>query len=352
MPTKIEWAQNADGTAGETWNPLRAKLNGSDVDAAYGSGSIGWHCELASPGCGNCYAQKININRFGTGLPYTRSSRDKVEVYVHEPTLSKPTRWQKPRTIFPCSMTDLFGEFYTDDMIDQVQAVMTFARKHRFIVLTKRATRLPSYYASRPLGEIVANMRAEVGNQPAFAKRTWRDNFVGMYEWDDEADTYNRERMMPQAWPLPNVALNVSVENQEWFDKRLHHLLKAPAVVHGLSIEPMLGPVDISAGLFSDDGFVSSLDGPVHRDDGGIALDWVIIGVESDGERVGRLGEFKSEAEWIAAALRIVAQCLRAGVAVFVKQIPINGRVSHDPAEWPEGLRVRQPIDWTKATAA
>jgi protein gp37 len=370
MTTKIEWAQNADGTAGETWNPLRAKLKGAAA-GEYGDGSIGWHCELASPGCGNCYAQAINVNRFGTGLPYTRSSRDKVEVFVHEPTLSKPTRWQKPRTVFPCSMTDLFAEFYSDDMIDQVQAVMGFARRHRFIVLTKRADRLPVYYAGRPWGEIIADMRADVGNRPAFEKRTWRDNFVAGYAWDDHSvATHGREPREPQAWPLPNVALNVSVENQEWADKRIPHLLNTPAAIRGLSIEPMLGPVDVTpyiggrtyhckCGAHDTESELIFAGGDLYscatcgeRCKILPAIDWVIIGVESDGSRVGRLGEFSSEAEWIAAALRIVAQCLHAGVAVFVKQVPINGRVSHDPNEWPEGLRVRQPIDWTKAGAA
>ena len=62
-------------------------------------------------------------------------------------------------------------------------------------------------------------------------------------------------------------------------------------------------------------------------------LDWVIIGCESGPNRR------PMELDW---AIYLVRQCRAAGVAVFVKQLPINGKVSKDPAEWPEELRVRE----------
>ena len=62
-------------------------------------------------------------------------------------------------------------------------------------------------------------------------------------------------------------------------------------------------------------------------------LDWVIIGCESGPSRR------PMDLEW---AVDLVDQCQKNKVPVFVKQLSIDGQVSHDPAEWPEELRVRE----------
>jgi protein gp37 len=73
-------------------------------------------------------------------------------------------------------------------------------------------------------------------------------------------------------------------------------------------------------------------------------LDWVIIGVESNGPRVGRLSldGKATEADWLGWAVSIVEQCHAAGVAVFVKQVPVGGRLVHDVEQFPEALRYQE----------
>lgn len=117
-----------------------------------------------------------------------------------------------------------------------------------------------------------------------------------------------------------NVWLLTSVATQADADQNIPELLKCRglAPVLGISHEPALGSVHPVAGI-----------------------DWHIIGCESNGKRVGCLGPV-SEAGWREIVANEAAAFSRAGSAVFVKQVPVNGRVSHDPAEWPEDLRVRE----------
>ncbi|MFD9249564.1 DUF5131 family protein [Streptomyces bottropensis] len=74
-------------------------------------------------------------------------------------------------------------------------------------------------------------------------------------------------------WPLPNVHLGVSVENQEWADIRIPALLDTPAAVRWISAEPLLGPVDLTRYLLAHP---SGL-----QDDWTHGLNWVVAGGES-----------------------------------------------------------------------
>jgi protein gp37 len=183
--TAIEWTD-------ETWNPIRAS------SPEHGNG---WHCERVSEGCRNCYAEVINRDRFGTGLAYTRPNRDRVEISSWRTTLGAPLRWRKPRRIFVCSMTDLFGEWVPFELIDWVFAVMALAPQHTYQVLTKRPERMREYLVGR------------------------RD------------------------WAIPNLWLGVSVEDQVAAESRIPVLLDTPAAVRFLSCEPLLGPVDLEPWL-------------------------------------------------------------------------------------------------------
>ena len=220
MSTKIEWTVTVqpDGTVtpGETWNPIRAARPVGGPDDP-----IGWHCERVSPGCEHCYPETINQRRFGTGLPYNRKSRDLVRIGIDDATLAKPLQWRKPRKIFTCSMTDLFAEWVTDDMLDRIFAVMALAPQHTFQLLTKRPERMRAYM-----------------NDPATTLRVVH-----------ASDTPDGERRIPLGcwnWPLRNVWAGTSVENQAMADLRIPELLATPAAVHYLSMEPLLGPVDVS----------------------------------------------------------------------------------------------------------
>lgn len=118
--TTIAWTES-------TWNPLRASAPPERMRDAYGQPTeefedpkLGWSCVRVSPGCRNCYAATLN-RRLGTGLDYTVSDNARVKHYL-DATLSAPLHWRKPRRVFVCSMTDLFGEWVTDDQLDEIFA--------------------------------------------------------------------------------------------------------------------------------------------------------------------------------------------------------------------------------------
>ncbi len=300
MSTKIEWAATVhpDGstTPGETWNPIRAIATYGDSEprpshlaSSFGVIEVlGWHCERVSAGCVNCYAERINQQRFGTGLPYNRASRDRVEVVLGERTLRAPLSWRRSRRVFVCSMTDLFGEWVPDGYIDRVFAVMALA-PHQFIVLTKRPTRMREYLTNADRMYVLRS---------------------GIEEWSDEVGTLG--------WPLRNVWLGTSVEDQAAADTRIPELLATPAAVRWVSCEPLLGPVDLDGA----GGWIAGL----HPNGSDAGLDWVVVGGESGP------GRRPCEVEWIAD---IVRQCDQAEVPVFVKQDsgPRPGGQGRIPAE-------------------
>jgi protein gp37 len=124
--------------------------------------------------------------------------------------------------------------------------------------------------------------------------------------------------------PSNHIWLGTTCENQWRADERIPELLATFAVHRWVSLEPLLEPIDITNYLTNASGFASD------------ALMGIVVGCESGPRRR------PMQLEW---AEDIVRQCREAQVPCFVKQLPINGRVSHDPAEWPEALRVRQ-LPW------
>ena len=121
-----------------------------------------------------------------------------------------------------------------------------------------------------------------------------------------------------------HIWFGVTCENQQRVDERIPILLRTPVRHTWASFEPLLGPIDASNYLRNASGFASD------------SLMWAVIGCESGPRRR------PMRLEW---AEDIVHQCREAQVPCFVKQLPINGKVSHNPAEWPEALRVRQ-LPW------
>jgi protein gp37 len=220
-------------------------------------------------------------------------------------------RWRQPRRIFVNSMSDLFHEDVPDEFIDQVFAVMALCPQHTFQVLTKRAQRMRGYMtaSSRPAALDVA-LGWAVGVANRSRKCVVQPNAPGGVE----------------DWPLPNVWLGVSVENQQYADERIPLLLQTPAAVRFLSVEPMLGPVDLTqwtSGCRSAEGHedcVACSQG--KRLDG---LDWVIVGGESGA------GARPMHPDW---ARSIRDQCTAAGVPFFFKQW----------GEWQDGSKLP---NWT-----
>ena len=290
--TKIEWTD-------ATWNII----NG---------------CSIHTPGCTNCYAMLLagtrlanHPSRVGLTTPTKAGPVWNGTVRLHEPWLTLPLKWARPRDIFVCAHGDLFHDAVTEFMLDQVFAVMALCavtgRRHRFQVLTKRS----------------GNMRRYV------SRLAGRAQHIAVRASQLNADAY---RSMPaivdllERGPLPNVMLGVSTEDQRRADERIPDLLATPAAVRWISAEPLLGPIDLTAivlpgtapgqfnALTGDVAFTSMIErdgqvfmGPLQT----AALDWVVAGGES-----GR-GARPMHPAW-ARALR--DQCAGAGVPFLFKQ--------------------------------
>jgi protein gp37 len=281
--SKIEWTRSPDGSAGATWNPIRARNKAT--------GKIGWHCAHASPGCVNCYAEAIN-KRLGTGLPFKPGHAKDIAVYLDEATLIQPLRWKRPRLIFPGSMTDLFADFVTDAMLDKIMTVAALTPRHTYQFLTKRSERMRDYMALDPLHRI--------HTAAAFAPEAWR------WAHNPAAAVTPYNLFSRVSWPLSNVWCGASVEDQPRADERLPHLERTIAMVRWVSYEPALGPVNFSRWL--------------------PGLDGIVGGGES-----GREARMTPRA-WLRSARD---QCAAAGIPYFHKQ---NGEWI-DADEWHDRLR-------------
>lgn len=128
------------------------------------------------------------------------------------------------------------------------------------------------------------------------------------------AETWPRSGWWANNWPPPNVWLGVSCEDDEALDARWPALRDTPAAVRFISAEPLLSCFEPPRSL---------------------ALDWLILGCESGPGR-------RNQSAYEGAARTMIQQAQAAAVPVFHKQMPVNGRVSRDPAEWPEDLRVQE----------
>lgn len=228
--------------ADATWNPVTG-------------------CTKVSPGCDHCYAESI-ADRFAGTPAYP----DGFTVTLRPERLDQPLRWRRPRRVFVNSMSDLFHRDVPDQYIAGVFAVMARAPQHTFQILTKRHGRMRSLL-----------------NEHNFAARV-----MGPDDFE---------------WPLPNVWMGVSVEDQRLADVRVRVLLRTPAAVRFLSCEPLLGPIDLAKSIepnFAVSG-LKNLDG----------LHWVIVGGES-GPKARPM-----HPDW-ARGLR--DQCTSAGIPFHFKQ--------------------------------
>lgn len=254
--SKIEWTD-------ATWNPIRAQTN-----APMGTVRSGWHCVKVSPGCANCYAERMNA-RLGTRRPYKAAPTGgsgmwppNFESYLDVKALQAPLHWKKPRMIFVCSMTDLFGDWVREEFIDQIFAVMALCPQHTFQILTKRPDRMRKYFEHFEDGdEWHTHLSCEIGRHLWREKRpTEIDRRIVGYICDAHGEEPDDDDLQyfpkgfsdlsdcSAAWPLPNVWLGVSVESEGYKD-RIDELRRTPAAVRFVSAEPLLGAIDISAQL-------------------------------------------------------------------------------------------------------
>lgn len=300
--TKIEWTRSDDGTPGVTWNPTTG-------------------CDRVSPGCDSCYALTLAKRLKGMGSAKyqhdgdPRTSGPGFGLTVHPDSLDAPLRWRKPRRCFVNSMSDLFHQDVPDEFIVRVFAVMALAPKHQFQILTKRHGR----------------MRALLNSE------RFRDSLVGAI-WEHFPD-WEPGHLSPIEiregwWPLSNVHLGVSVEDQKRAELRIPALLETPAAVRFISAEPLLEEVDLRPWMTW-----TPIDGgpnePTIR-----GLHWVICGGESGA------GARRMDPDWVRT---LIVQCCDTEIACFVKQL---GSVWADengwggkgglPEQWPADLRVRE----------
>jgi protein gp37 len=281
-------------------------------------------CSKVSEGCTHCYAETAAATPRLQQFPQYQGVIDKhghwngTINFVPE-QLNKLFHMKKSRRIFMPSMSDPFHENVKDEWLDQIMAAIALNPHLTVKMLTKRPERMKKYFERDFYGCVMK----------AFDKLP------------QDLVVKSPRLSYRQTWPLPNLWLGVTVENQKEADERISLLLETPAAVRFLSIEPMLNSIDfedVPVGMF----------GPL-RPYGGVSvetpkIDWVIIGGESGSNaRPFHL-------EW---AESIIQQCKDAGVAVFTKQTGSNAfyqgkpfktksRAGTDPSEWPENLRIQQ----------
>lgn len=229
----------------ETWNPI-----------------VG--CSKVSEGCKNCYAERMAKRLKAMSQPQYQDVVDEngwtgeAEMVSIE-MLEKPFTWKKPRMVFVCSMSDLFHESVYFGDLHWIMGAIEENPQHTFQILTKRAERMAEYFSTHPVPD--------------------------------------------------NVWLGVTTENQARADERIPHLLRINAKVRFVSVEPILGPVDLQPFLQYPplhDNYKMSFDWQEWR-----GLDWVICGGESGP------GARPMHPDW-ARSLR--DQCQAANVPFFFKQ--------------------------------
>jgi protein gp37 len=300
--TTIGWTE-------KTWNPV-----------------VG--CTRVSAGCDHCYAvrQTFRLDMMGQenyrDLTVLNGKGDRHfngTVRCLPERLPDPLHWRKPCRIFVNSMSDLFHEQVPFEFIDKMFAVMALCPQHTFQILTKRPERMMEYLADDDRGALVRMELEEFQGLPEAVAR------LGDLVFDFDEPLTDSSYCCARV-PTDNVWLVVSCEDQPTFQERVTTLLRCPAAVRGVSLEPLLGPINLERIEFGTSEFDPNPDGPMagvkhitftmHGLRGapktGIpGLSWVIVGGES--------GPNYRECDpaWIGS---IVEQCKAAGVPCFVKQ--------------------------------
>jgi len=329
----------------QTWNPIRG-------------------CSRVSEGCRNCYAERQAGRMAGPGGAYEglvkltpSGPRWTGRLSLVEEKLAEPLRWTRPRMIFVNSMSDLFHEALTNEEIAAVFGVMAAAPRHTFQVLTKRAKRMREWFAWAE--KFVIGTDGGTGPLAALweALASTPAHLPSPLEVDDEGCAL--AKAIGDEWPLPNVWIGVSVEDQASADERIPHLLETPAAVRWVSYEPAIGPANFTPWLDrSCCGYpVGGYDQPPECcGQPNPPLDWIVVGGESGP------GARPFDLEWARSA---IAAGKAAGVPIFVKQLgampghvedghqwlvtSLHDKKGGDMAEWPADLRVRE---WPKTSEA
>lgn len=297
--SKIEWTHH-------TFNPWRG-------------------CTRVSEGCRHCYAETMS-KRFpkSLGVWGPRGTR----VVASRRTWNEPRKWDaeakkagERRRVFCASMADVFEDWEGELVSYDGQPMGT-------------------------MGQARALFWGEIARTPwldwlLLTKRP--ENIAEMVpsEWLDSGGCEGRGSWPSNVWPM------CSIESMDVAVDRLRSLWFMPArpPVYGISFEPLLGPIrfdELIDEVIGEGGNVEGRQEWIY--DRCLPRTWGIIGVESNGPRVGRLGlrDDVVEADWYQWAMDLVEYLDYFGARVFVKQCPLGGKVSHDPSECSTTLQRRE----------
>ena len=391
--TGIAWTET-------TWNPV-----------------VG--CTKVSEGCRNCYAMRMAqrvasaadgretyalterqeayrsvVKRDEGGLPLPQWNNTVICI---ESALSEPLRWREPRMCFVNSMSDLFHPEVPVEFIDRVFAVMALTPHITYQVLTKRPERAADYLlgirdddvsgADGTAGPCGMQRLGDAAGMMLDGDWIWNEGkrhrgaierfiyaaYDAPYEMEDEDEGVYYPQGVP--WPLPNLWLGTSIEDQPTADARMPHLLRCPAAVRFVSAEPLLGGLNFGEIYLGAEHYqpLKGLRQNVFSDPSLVRhprVHWVIAGGESGP------GARPCDVAWLRS---LRDQCREVGVPFFCKQVGAcvemtfdewndltdggasgserftllfdgcdrgywkpNDRAGADPAEWPEDLRVRE----------
>jgi protein gp37 len=237
----------------ETWNPLRG-------------------CSPSMPCAPRCWAAQMAHRQ--AGLPgydgFTDASgRWTGRVSLIESQLYAPLRWKRHRRIAVGLMGDLFRLPF--EQIDRIFAVMALCPQHTFQCLTKQPARMLEYFAEK------------------------RGHFTCEYK-----PGYSISRLLP----VHNVHLGLSCMNQTDVDRDVPILLQTPAAARWLSLEPLMGPINLYT-------YLPTLE--IERESGmwRDLVRWVVVGGESGP------GARPMHPDWVRS---IRDQCSASGVPFMFKQ--------------------------------
>lgn len=308
--TTISWVEtrNADGStsSGATWNPLLG-------------------CSKISSGCTRCFAvnvsqsmlrkgnAKVKEDYAGLTMVHKNGQADWSGVVRFLPDrLLQPMKWARPRRIFVNSLSDCFHPDVKEDDLDAIFCVMAMCPQHTFMILTKRPERMQEYFTTHDglagREEMVMNHAQSIAGVVWDSRGSDASKYARFGAPAPSADALKKRRPWP-GWPLQNVWLGTSIENQDAADERIPHLLRTPAAARFLSAEPLIAPLNLRSHFAHS---VHCRKGPAL---GGPCecptISWCIVGGESGP------GFRPMPLEW---ARDIQRQCKDAGVKYFFKQ--------------------------------